>query len=220
MMTELAMDGMTAVRQAVDRLLAGALEPVLDLLAEDVEFQVAERRRRARTRAKAWGKEPVAEYFTALGGLTAFWQIDYTAKGGQVIAWGKESFTVEPCGLEGGCEFALVFEVEEGMVRRFSVIEDLGAYFPALGDIALEPHGGASQPLEPRIPLERREHRIDPEPPRRQIVRHLEQRLEPVERLLRLIQEDVHPHELVLEIRRPCRRPSRSAAATGRAPPP
>ena len=41
MMTELAMDSMTAVRQAVDRLLGGALEPMLDLLAEDVEFQVA-----------------------------------------------------------------------------------------------------------------------------------------------------------------------------------
>ena len=85
----------------------------------------------------------MAAYFTALGGLTAFWQIDYTATGRQVIAWGKESFTVEPCGLEGGCEFALMFEVEEGRVRRFMVIEDLGAYFPVLDDVVLGPHGGA-----------------------------------------------------------------------------
>ena len=57
------------------------------------------------------GKQAVADYFTRLGGLVAFWQIDYTATGEQVIAWGRESFTVEGCGLEGGCEFALVFEL-------------------------------------------------------------------------------------------------------------
>ncbi len=45
-----------------------------------------------------------------------------------MIAWGKESFTVEGCELEGGCEFALVFELSEGMVTRFLVIEDLPAF--------------------------------------------------------------------------------------------
>ena len=39
--TEFWMDDMTAVRRAVDGLLGGDLEPLLDLLAEDVEFEVA-----------------------------------------------------------------------------------------------------------------------------------------------------------------------------------
>jgi hypothetical protein len=70
----------------------------------------------------------VADYFTALGGLVAFWQIDYTASGEQVIAWGKESFTVQGSGLDGGCEFALVFEISEGRITRLSVIEDLVSF--------------------------------------------------------------------------------------------
>ena len=124
METELWMDDMTAVRRAVDRLLAGALGPMLDLLAEDVEFEVASGGDVPGCRTD-WGKQPVADYFTALGGLVAFWQVDYTATGGQVVAWGKESFTVEHCGLEGGCEFALVFDLSGGRITRLLVIEDL-----------------------------------------------------------------------------------------------
>jgi ketosteroid isomerase-like protein len=127
MKSVIRMDDMTAVRRTVDRLLAGEVGPLLDLLAEDVEFEVASGGD-VPVRTTASGKEPVAEYFTALGGITAFWQMDYTARGGQVIAWGKERFTVDPCGFEGGCEFALVFELEEGTITRVMVIEDLAAY--------------------------------------------------------------------------------------------
>jgi len=118
------MDDMTAVRRAVDRLLGGDLGPMLDLLAEDVEFEVEEGGD-SPERRRAWGKQAVVDHFAALGELVAFWQIDYGAVDGQVIAWGKESFTVEGCGLEGGCEFALVFDLARGRIRRFLVIEDL-----------------------------------------------------------------------------------------------
>jgi ketosteroid isomerase-like protein len=121
------MSEMTAVRRAVDRLLGGDLGPTLDLLAEDVEFEVASGGDVPGCREYA-GKQAVVEYFTALGGLVAFWQMDYTASGEQVIAWGKESFTVEGCELEGECEFALVFELSEGMITRFLVIEDLPSF--------------------------------------------------------------------------------------------
>jgi ketosteroid isomerase-like protein len=130
-----AMDDMTAVRQAVDRLLGGDLAPMLDLLEEDVQFEVAgggdapEYRRHS-------GRQAVVDYFTALGELVAFWQIDYGAVDGQVIAWGRERFTAEPCGLEGGCEFALVFELARGRIRRFLVIEDLMSFFRGGGSLA------------------------------------------------------------------------------------
>jgi hypothetical protein len=74
------------------------------------------------------GREAVVDYFTALGGLVTFWQLDYTAGGEQLIAWGKESFTVERCGIEGECEFALVFELAEDKITRFLVVEDLPSY--------------------------------------------------------------------------------------------
>lgn len=128
------MDEMTAVRRAVERVLEGSLGPLLDLLAEDVEFEVTTGGD-VPERSKHSGKRPVADYFTALGGLVAFWQIDYTASGEQVIAWGKESFTVQGSGLEGGCEFALVFELSEGRITRLSVIEDLTSYIQDGGSL-------------------------------------------------------------------------------------
>lgn len=121
------MDEMTGLRQAVDQLLAGRVEPLLGMLAEDVEFKVAE----AGDVPERWtgsGAQEVADYFSELGGLTAFWQIDYGAADGQVIAWGKESFTVQGTGLEGECEFALVFEVADGLIERLVVIEDLPSF--------------------------------------------------------------------------------------------
>ena len=121
------MDDMSAVRRAVDQLLEGDLGPMLDLLAEDVEFQVAAGGDAPDCKEES-GRQAVAHYFTALGGLVAFWQMDYTATGEQVIAWGKESFTVEHCEVQGGCDFALVFELAEGMVTRFVMIEDLRSF--------------------------------------------------------------------------------------------
>jgi len=127
METESQMDDVTAVRRAVDRLLGGDLGPMLDLLAEEVEFEVAEGGDSSEFR-KDRGKQAVVHHFTALGEVVAFWQIDYGAVDGQVIAWGKESFTVEHCGFEGACDFALVFDLSEGSIVRFLVIEDLPSY--------------------------------------------------------------------------------------------
>ena len=118
------------LRQAVDRILLGDLDPMLDLLAEDVEFCVAVGGDEPICLDDS-GKQPVVDYFSALGGLVTFWQMDYTARGDQLIAWGKESFTIENCALEGGCEFALVFDVSEDLITRFLVVEDLRSFILA-----------------------------------------------------------------------------------------
>jgi ketosteroid isomerase-like protein len=121
------MNDMIAVRRAVNRLLGGALGPLLDLLAENVEFEVSG----GGDVLRCWtgsGTQAVVDYFSALGALTACWQIDYSAIGGQVIAWGKESYTVAGCGLEAEREFALVFDLTEGRIVRLLVIEDLPAF--------------------------------------------------------------------------------------------
>ena len=118
------------LRQAVDRILLGDLDPMLDLLAEDVEFCVAVGGDEPIC-LDDLGKQPVVDYFSALGGLVTFWQMDYTARGDQLIAWGKESFTIENCALEGGCEFALVFDVSQDLITRFLVVEDLRSFILA-----------------------------------------------------------------------------------------
>jgi ketosteroid isomerase-like protein len=124
---EVSRDDVAAVRRAVDRLLEGEVGPLLALLTTDVGFEVAGAGDGAGSTI-GWGKQAVADYFTALGGLKAFWQLDYTGTGEQVIAWGTESFTLEGCELQGACEFALLFEVAFGRITHVTVIEDLRAY--------------------------------------------------------------------------------------------
>jgi len=124
---EISMDDLTVVRGAVQQLLAGELAPLLDLLADDVAFEVADGGG-ADEFSRDSGRQAVQDYFTALGGLTAFWQLDYTAAGDQVIAWGKERFTIEGCGVEGACEFALVFDLDDGAITRLLVVEDLRSF--------------------------------------------------------------------------------------------
>jgi len=122
----------TAIRRAVDQLLAGNTAPLLGLLADDVALEVTDGENLAGNYTES-GRAAAAEYFTGLGGLPAFWQMDYTAAGEQVIAWGTERFTLDGCGLEGGCEFALVFEIDGGAITRLLVVEDLRAFLRATG---------------------------------------------------------------------------------------
>jgi ketosteroid isomerase-like protein len=119
------MDELTAVKGAVDRLVSGALAPLIELLAKDVQFEVASGGDAPECR-KHSGQQAVADYFDGLGDLPAFWRMDeYSANDGRVIAWGDESFTLEGCGLEGATEFALVFDLRDGRVTRLLVVEDL-----------------------------------------------------------------------------------------------
>jgi hypothetical protein len=128
------MNDAAAVRSAVDRLLLGDLEPIRDRLAPDVSFCVAVGGDTPICLEDS-GEQPVVDYFTALGGVVTFWQLDYTARGDQLIAWGKESFTIENCDIEGGCEFALVLDVAAGLITRFLVVEDLPSFIRAAGNL-------------------------------------------------------------------------------------
>src|SRR4051812_1235984 len=152
---EQSMDVMTEVRRAVDRILIGELEPLLDLLHEQVVFQVyggcePTDPDESRLCLEGSGKQAVADYFTAFCGLVAFWQMDYSARGNQLIAWGSESFTIERCGLEGESEFALVFDLSHGKISRLLVAEDLPSFIQ---------DGGASR-LADSLPLELEMHPI------------------------------------------------------------
>jgi ketosteroid isomerase-like protein len=129
---EVRMNDIAALRQAVDQVLGGRVEPLLDLLAQDVEFEV-DGRCDVPGGWRRSGTQAVVDYFTSLGALTAFWQIDYSPVDGQVIAWGKESFTIQGCELEGETEFALVFDLADGRIVRLVVIEDLPSFVRAGG---------------------------------------------------------------------------------------
>jgi hypothetical protein len=121
------MNDMTVVRRAVDRVLAQDLNPILDLLAEDVAFQVSIGGEPP-VYLEESGKQSVVDYFGALGAIVTFWQMDYSARGNHLIAWGRESFTVETCGMQAGSEFALVLDLSDGRITRLLVVEDLPSF--------------------------------------------------------------------------------------------
>jgi hypothetical protein len=141
------MNQMAAVRHAVDRILLGDLNPMLDLLAEDAMFCVAVGGDEPVCLEES-GKQPVVDYFTSLGGLVTFWNMDYTARGDHLIVWGRESFTIENCGLEGGCELALVLDVSEGVITRFMVVEDLPSFIRGGGSL-VETSAAAEPKVQP-----------------------------------------------------------------------
>jgi hypothetical protein len=146
---EYSMDDLAAVRPALDRMLLGDPDPMLALLTDDVALQVAVGGDEP-SRLENRGKQPVVDYFSALGGMMTFSQIDYTAAGDQLIAWGKEDFTIEPCGIEASSEFALVFDFSEGLITRLLVVEDLPSFI----------RNGGTSPLADSLPLEVEMHPV------------------------------------------------------------
>ena len=122
------MNEIAAVREALDRMFEGELENLLGLLADDIVFQVGLGDEIELYR-EGGGKQAAASYFRSVSGLVDFWQMDYTIRGDQLIAWGRESYTVQPCGLEASNEFALVFDLDGGRISRLLIIEDLPAFF-------------------------------------------------------------------------------------------
>jgi SnoaL-like protein len=125
--TEHSMNDAARVRQAVERMLAGDVELMLALAAPDIRFQVANGGGTGLCREEI-GRAGVSSYFSMLGEMVTFWQMDYTGGGEELIAWGNESFTVEPCGIDGGSDFALVFDLRDGLITRLLVVEDLPSF--------------------------------------------------------------------------------------------
>ena len=148
---EYTMTDTTELRMAVDRILLGDLEPMLGLLADDVEFCIAVGGDEPICLDES-GTQPVVDYFSALAGLVTFWQMDYTARGDQLIAWGRESFTIERCELEGGCEFALLFDLADGLITRFVVVEDLPSFIREGGSIGESGHPPGRAGLSELVP--------------------------------------------------------------------
>jgi len=144
------MNNSALVKQLVDRiLLADDLDPVLHLLADDVSFKVAIPGSMPICFADS-GKQGVVDYFQALGGIVTFWQVEYFAQGEHVIVVGKERFTTRDCALTADSDFALVFDVHNGLITRLLVVEDLAAFIED-GNQVLELANRLQDPLAPTV---------------------------------------------------------------------
>jgi ketosteroid isomerase-like protein len=119
-----AVDNLALVKGILDRMLpSGDLRPLLDGLADDVVFTVATPEDGPDTYQGA-GKAAVRDYFVNLVYLFAFWRVTYSSSGARVLVRGEESFILQPSGLEVHGEFALLFDLREGLITRLLVVED------------------------------------------------------------------------------------------------
>lgn len=132
------------VRDILDRMLPSAdLQPLLDHLADDVEFTVAAPDGGSHTH-HGTGKAAVLAYFETLGDLITFWQVKYSWSGGRVVVLAEESFTIKPCDLTAQSELTLIFDVRDGLITRLLVAEDT----PAAGIPSTPGRWAASLPPE------------------------------------------------------------------------
>jgi ketosteroid isomerase-like protein len=117
-------DNLALVKGILDRMLAsGDVQPLLDGLSEDVVFTVAAPHGSPEPYQGA-GKAAVREYFAALGDLVTFWRVRYSWGDARVVVRVEETFTIEPGGLAGASELAVLFELHDGLITRLLVVED------------------------------------------------------------------------------------------------
>jgi SnoaL-like protein len=144
------MDNVALVKTLVDRILMAAdLDPVLYLLADDLSFKVAIPGAMPICYADS-GKQGVVDYFKALGGIVTFWRVEYSAQDEHVIAVGKERFTMGNGDLTADSDFALVFDVRDGLITRLLVVEDLTSFIQD-GHQLLELANRLKDPLAPTV---------------------------------------------------------------------
>jgi ketosteroid isomerase-like protein len=144
------MDNVALVKTLVDRiLLAADLDPVLHLLADDLSFKVAIPGAMPICFADS-GKQGIVDYFKALGGIVTFWRVEYFAEGEHVIVVGKERFTMRNSALTADSDFALIFDVRNGLITRLLVVEDLTSFIKD-GNQVLELANRLQDPLAPTV---------------------------------------------------------------------
>ena len=110
-------DDLALVKDILDRVLAsGDLEPLLESLADDVVLAVATPN--GPERHEGTGRTAVVDYFEALRELFAFWRVTYASRNRRVLVLIDERFTLEPSGLVAQSEFAVLFDLRDGLVTR------------------------------------------------------------------------------------------------------
>jgi ketosteroid isomerase-like protein len=122
-------DNMTVVKDILDRMLpSGDLRPLLDGLADDAVFAVAAPGG-GPVMPESTGKAAARDYFATLGDLVTFWRVKVSGNDARVMVQVEESFTVQPGGLPAHSEYALLFDLRDGLITRLLVVEGS----PALG---------------------------------------------------------------------------------------
>jgi hypothetical protein len=115
------MNNLSLVTRAVAGILAEDLAPLQELTADNAVLTVSTPGS-GPAAPRARGRDAVTTYFRSLGAIPTFWRVPFEERDAEVLVLGHEHFTVAG-GLEAESDFALVFGLEDGLVRSLRVVE-------------------------------------------------------------------------------------------------
>jgi uncharacterized protein len=117
------------VRQVYDNFKSGDIKALLNLLADDIEWQLPEIED-VPFSGKHRGQEQMGQFFASLVDAQEVQHFDpreFIAQGDKVVALGHYAWRVKSTGMEFGGDFAHVFTVGKGKVIRFHEYMDTAA---------------------------------------------------------------------------------------------
>ena len=117
------------VKKAYGNFKTGDIQGLLNLLSEDVTWQLPEIEN-APFSGRRQGRAQVAEFFTSLANdqdTLQFEPREFIAQNDKVVALGTYSWRVKTTGREYGGEWAHVFTIRDGKVTGFNEYMDTAA---------------------------------------------------------------------------------------------
>lgn len=122
-------ENIALVRQAYENFKAGNIPALLNLLSEDVTWQLPEIEN-APFSGRRQGQQQVAEFFSLLANdqdSLQFEPREFVAQNDKVVALGSYNWRVKATGREYGGEWAHVFTVRDGKISGFNEYMDTAA---------------------------------------------------------------------------------------------
>ena len=122
-------DNITIVQQAYNNFKTGNIPGLLDLLADDITWQLPEIES-VPFAGKRTGRAAVGEFFTILGtnqDSLAFEPGEMIAQGDKVVSIGSYNWRIKSTNREYGCDFAHVFTISDGKITGFLEFTDTAA---------------------------------------------------------------------------------------------
>ena len=122
-------DNITIVHQAYSNFKSGNIPGLLDLLSNDITWQLPEMDG-VPFAGKRTGRDAIGEFFSILGtnqeSLT-FEPRETVAQGDKVVSLGSYSWRVKSTNREYACDFAHVFTITGGKITNFLEFTDTAA---------------------------------------------------------------------------------------------
>ncbi len=122
-------DNIAIVQQAYTNFKTGNISGLLDLIADDVTWELPEMEG-VPFAGKRSGRDSVAQFFALVGESQdplSFEPKDYVAQGAKVVSLGSYHWRVKSTNREFGGDFAHVFTIRNGKVAGFHEYTDTAA---------------------------------------------------------------------------------------------